>query len=369
MLTYRNLRLLPLLLALACGDTDPSPDQDAGSSDAGSSDAGNAEQDAAIDEDAGLSADAGAADAGADAGTTDAGADAGTDDAGVPSCDPGEYVGSDGWTDRLVVPAGAALCAYAADMMDFNPGRLADVIRLKGTFEPVPGTYAVPSASAEAAFRIPVCLHDADGSVALGTTDSLRVAREGGIGSPDGIYITANFAAGDDELTLRLFKEPDAREFRFANGPSTFYGVHQEGPTASRGFGENERYYAACDLPANTCHRLRGEGVDLRIEENTWSGSPGRGFAAGQRLVGTFDGEDIDITGYENISTYYNRHAFGRSHFFAFDAPTPEGHCGLRIDLGEPGAAADFIAYADCTGAPMGDRIAYRAERLECPAD
>lgn len=346
-----NRLLLPLLLlGIACGDDAPSVPQDGGQRADGGQHA-----------DGGQTLDGGPASDGGQ--PTDGGP------APMLPCSPGSYEGNDAWTDQLIVRPGDQLCAYAPDVMPENNGRLRHAIRLKGTIVPQPGTYALPSRSGNEALRIPACLVDGDTATPIGAVSNFMVERTGGIGIPEGDYVTGTFPAGDAELAVSFFRRSGAETYDFAPplGGADSYSFHQDGVTATRGTGDDERFYGPCTLPTNRCLRLRGDGVDIRLDEYNWAGSPGLGFAAGQRLSGTFDGQEWSIEGYENISTLYTRHAFGRSHFFAFEAPTSEGHCGLRLDVGdqyEPSGV--FIAYADCEGQPRGAQVALTEEWLEC---
>lgn len=344
----RTLVLLIATALAACGDSPTTPDsgrQDGG----GSTDGGSL--------DAGTMADGGRpSDAGED--------DAGSADAGSPRCDPGEYEGDSTWGNTLVVEAGDRLCAYAPDTMALDHNGLDRVIRNKSVIHPIAGTYAIPDTAGDQRWRIPACVDDGDGSTPLGAATSATIG--GSFLGPLGTGVTGDFDLDGESVSITFFQAEGAETFPFiADTDASDREAHMLSTTGSRGMDANARYYASCSLPINTCTRLTAEGTDLRVDEYTWAGSPGRGFSTGIRLSGTFDGETRRIEGYENVSTVYSRHSFSRRHFFRFPEPTAEGHCGLVVDVGDF-VGRPFVAYGDCEGQIRGSQLNLTEAAVDC---
>ncbi len=329
---------------VGCGDDDGVADAgtDAGTTDGGSVDAGN---------------DSGATDGGSDADTDAGAADAGTD-SGMAGCDA-TYEGDDSWTGRLVVEEGARLCAYTPDEMAFDGSALPDTIANKSVITLAAGTYALPTENADTAFRIPMCVTDGDTApVAVSAASSVVAEEAGGIGDPLGFYVRATMGVGDEDFDVNFVRTLEDAEVRLGTTPVT---DHQMGAQGARG----DRFYTSCDLQPNRCWDLNmGDLGTARLDEHTWAGSPGRGFAAATHFSGTVAGASVDIDAYEQLSTAYFRHAFVRYHFIRFDTPTDDGHCGLRIDIGRDGG--DRVAYADCDGTLRGDWTNIRSSNVDC---
>lgn len=314
-------------------------------------------------------------DSGDDAGVMlDAGLDGNLDgggDGGLPSGCDGVYEGDPSWTDQWVVQPDARLCAYPPDNMRLDHEGLADIIARKSYIVATPGTYTVPPSSGEGVFRLPVCIVEGDTATPIGAASSFEVRPSNDFLGPDGDYLDASFSiAGEEPLLLTLLRmDGEANyEFNVPLPPDWWDAAQLTSVVATRFAGDNERFYTRCDLPVNYCLEVQGDGVDLLLEEYRWAGSPGRGFAAGQAIEGTFGDTSIAIEGYDQISTLYSRHAFSRAHFFAFDAPDAEGRCGVRIEVESQFVTTDgdFITYADCDGEPIGEPTPITATMVDC---
>ncbi len=307
--------------------------------------------------------DSGATDGGngGDSGSGDAGSrDAGSD-GGAVTCDA-TYEGDDAWTGRLVVEEGARLCAYTPDEMAVDGSALPDTIANKSVITLMPGNYALPTESVDAAFRIPMCVTDGDAApVAASSASSVMVEEGGWIPFPSGVYVRATMGVGGEDFELNLVRTLEASEVRLGTTPVT---DHLLGAYGARG----ERFYTSCNLQPNQCWDLDlGDLGTARLEEFIWAASPGHGFAVATRFSGTIAGVAMDIDAYEQLSTAYNRHAFGRYHFLRFDSPTADGHCGLRLDTGESdGEFGHRVAYADCDGNLRGEWGSVRATGVDC---
>ncbi len=298
--------------------------------------------------------------------------DSSAPDAAVPDGGPcSQYQGSAAWTARLAVEPGARLCAYPARQWASNPGEsqaamkerlLREAFAQKSTITIAAGSHALPTASEDRAFLLPMCVEDR-GVAAGAATASARVqTSEGsGIGStPDGPNVEATFMLGAEPLALRINRT--AAEGATANLRATAQDAHYRGVNIVRG---TSRLYASCALAANRCTTLAfGAAGSLRMDEHYWQAMPGFGFSAPVRLRGALDGVAVDVSAYDDMAAIYARHAFERALLFRFSAPI-RGACALRVnvsDLGDPTTAQ----LTSCEGVAMGAPLAVTSSMTSC---
>ena len=87
-----------------------------------------------------------------------------------------------------------------------------------------------------------------------------------------------------------------------------------------------------CNLPVNQQYQITVAGVgSLLVEHHLWVGTAGAGFVAPVRVSGTWRGQSVDITHYEQLTVGYARHAFTADIHIMFDQAI-DGEYGIRID-------------------------------------
>lgn len=275
-----------------------------------------------------------------------------------PSAD--DYVGDPTWPMTLTAGPSSELCAYPGQGVSAKSA-LMEKVKLRIA----EGEYKLPLAANRAPALIPMCFDRLDSPPSIGAGE---VTAERGKDFEDFIEryrINLELPLSDGgTLFLSLRSELDAPDLDLTVPVPRFNAIRASKCATRDCIDDSDLSFYPCNFTPRLCDRFVFDDGALAIEQFHWAGQVGAGFAAPLAVRGTFRGQPVDVTRYEQLTMGYGHHAFTRELYVFFDAAI-DGVCGMYFpEVAEYGQQPLALDLLDCAGDVIGTTTVSTAEHL-----
>ncbi len=234
------------------------------------------------------------------------------------------YVGQDEWRTTLFVNNNVELCRFA------NRGQTLDqALAQKSRIKIVAGTYKLPSIATSSNLYIPACLQE---SKNISNSLLAPQIKTGNLFSKN-IEVQSYHTVGNEGLLLRFNHPPNIAQINLSDITQDYpSGVYVDYPSQGYNYATRFGGFRQCNYYPNESYKITVQDAgELIVDHKLWRGTTSAGFVAPMRIKGNWQGKQIDINNYEQMTATYGQHAFEANLHIMFDEPI-NGEYGIKIE-------------------------------------